>query len=132
MKKTIAVVIFLGCMLGQSVSYAEGVGAKECNYEHHQKKAKRAKADRLKAKLEQWTKVLNLTAEQQAGTKEILSKSQEDMKVIWQDAHAKTKGIRVAAHDQIAGLLSDEQKVKFKDLRKKCEESPEARIADKE
>lgn len=120
------------CMFVQSVSYAEGTGAKECNYEKHAKKAKGAKADKIKSRLDKWTKVLSLTPEQQAETKEILTKAKEDIKVIWQDTKAKTKEIRVAAHDQIAGLLSDEQKAKFQDLRKKCEEFPQVHIEDKQ
>mgnify|MGYP001591231318 FL=1 len=120
------------CMFIQSVSYAEGAGAKECNYEKHAKKAKGAKADKIKARLDKWTKVLSLTAEQQAKTKEILTKAKEDIKVVWQDTKARTKEIRVGAHDQIAGLLSDEQKAKFQDLRKECEESSEAHIEAKE
>ena len=70
--------------------------------------------------------------EQQAGTKEILTKAKEDIKVIWKDTKAKTKEIRVGAHDQIAGILTDEQKAKFQDLRKECEESPEAHSEGKE
>ena len=120
------------CMLVQSVSYAEGAGAKECNYEKRAKKAKGAKADKIKARLDKWTKVLSLTAEQQAKTKEILTKAKEDIKVVWQDTKAKAKEIRVGAHDQIAGILTDEQKAKFQDLRKECEESPEAHIEAKE
>jgi Spy/CpxP family protein refolding chaperone len=136
MKKAIAGIIFLGCMFafGQSLSYSEGEGAKakECNYEKHQKKAKGAKADKLKARLDKWTKVLNLTPEQQVKTKAILTKAKEDIKVIWKDTKAKTKEISVAAHDQIAGVLSAEQKAKFQDLRKECEESPQAHTEDKE
>ncbi len=138
MKKAIAVIMFLGCcMFAQSVSYAEAEGAKakECNYEKHQKKekkAKGAKGDKIKARLDKWTKVLSLTPEQQAQTKEILTKAKEDIKVIWKDTKAKTKNIRVAAHDQIAGILTDEQKAKFQDLRKECEESPEAHSEGKE
>ena len=136
MKKAIAGVIFLGCIFafGQSLSYSEGEGAKakECNYEKHQKKTKGAKADKIKARLDKWTKVLSLTPEQQAGTKEILNKSKEEIKVIWKDARTKIKEIRVSAHDQIAGLLTDEQKAKFQDLRKECEESPQAHTEDKE
>jgi len=136
MKKAIAGIIFLGCIFafGQSLSYSEGEGAKakECNYEKHQKKTKGAKADKIKTRLDKWTKVLKLTLEQQAGTKEILTKSKEDIKVIWKDSKAKIKEIRVSAHDQIAGLLTDEQKAKFQDLRKECEESPEAHSEGKE
>ena len=136
MKKAIAGVIFLGCIFafGQSLSYSEGEGAKakECNYEKHQKRTKGAKADKIKARLDKWTKVLSLTPEQQAGTKEILNKSKEEIKVIWKDARTKIKEIRVSAHDQIAGLLTDEQKAKFQDLRKECEESPQAHTEDKE
>ena len=136
MKKAIAGIIFLGCIFafGQSLSYSEGEGAKakECNYEKHQKRTKGAKADKIKARLDKWTKVLSLTPEQQAGTKEILNKSKEEIKVIWKDARTKIKEIRVSAHDQIAGLLTDEQKAKFQDLRKECEESPQAHTEDKE
>mgnify|MGYP001584189321 FL=1 len=133
MKKIIAGIMLLGCcMLVQSVSYAEGAGAKECNYEKRAKKAKGAKADKIKARLDKWTKVLSLTAEQQAKTKEILTKAKEDIKVVWQDTKAKAKEIRVGAHDQIAGILTDEQKAKFQDLRKECEESPEAHSEGKE
>jgi len=139
MKKAIAGIIFLGCIFafGQSFSYSEGEGAKakECNYEKHQKKekkAKRAKGDKIKARLDKWTKVLSLTPEQQAGTKEILTKSKEDIEVVWKDAKAKIKEIRVSAHDQISGLLTEEQKAKFQDLRKECEESPDAHSEGKE
>ncbi|MDO8747791.1 MAG: hypothetical protein Q7J72_01585 [Candidatus Omnitrophota bacterium] len=136
MKKAIAGIIFLGCMFafGQSLSYSEGEGAKakECNFEKHQKKVKGAKADKIKARLDKWTKVLSLTAEQQAGTKEILTKAKEDIKVIWKDTKAKAKEIRVSAHDQIAGILTDEQKAKFQDLRNECEESPDAHSEGKE
>ena len=97
------------------------------------KKTKGAKADKIKARLDKWTKVLNLTAEQQLGTKEILTKAKEDIKVIWKGfTKAKAKEIRVGAHDQIAGLFTDEQKAKFQDLRKECEESPEAHSEGKE
>ena len=136
MKKAIAGVIFLGCIFafGQSLSYSEGEGAKakECNYEKHQRKTKGAKADKIKARLDKWTKALSLTPEQQAQTKEILTKAKEDIKVIWKDTKAKTKDTRVAAHDQIAGLLTDKQKAKFQNLRKECEESPQTHAEDKE
>ena len=136
MKKAIAGIIFLGCIFafGQSLSYSEGEGAKakECNYEKHQRKTKGAKADKIKARLDKWTKALSLTPEQQAQTKEILTKAKEDIKVIWKDTKAKTKDIRVAAHDQIAGLLTDKQKAKFQNLRKECEESPDVHSEGKE
>ena len=132
MKKAVAVIIFLGCMFIQSVSFAEGAGAKECNLEKHAKKAKGAKADKIKARIDKWTKTLSLTPEQQAQTKEILTKTKEDIKVIWKETKDKTKEIRVAAHDQIAGILTDEQKTKFQNLRKECEESPQAHSESKE
>ncbi|MEK6564106.1 MAG: hypothetical protein AABZ65_03650 [Candidatus Omnitrophota bacterium] len=133
MKNTIAAIMLLGCcMFVQSVSYAKGSEVKECNLEKHAKKAKGAKADKIKARLDKWTKALSLTPEQQAQTKEILAKAKEDIKVVWKDTKAKTKEIRVAAHDQIAGILTDEQKAKFQNLRKECEESPEAHSESKE
>lgn len=79
------------------------------------------KAEKFKAKLDDLTAKLNLTAEQQAQVKEILTKAKEESKAVWEESKGKIKEIRAKAHDVIAGLLIDEQKEKFKEVRKECE-----------
>lgn len=80
-------------------------------------------AENAKEKLEDLTVKLNLTAEQQAQVKEILTKSKEESKAVREEAKGKIKEIRSRAHDEIAALLTAEQKEKFKDVRKECETS---------
>ena len=80
-----------------------------------------SKAEKFKAKLDDLTAKLTLTAEQQTQVTEILTKAKEDSKAVWVEAKGKIKEIRSKAHDVIAGLLTDEQKEKFKEVRKECE-----------
>ncbi len=80
--------------------------------------------DKIQAKVDQLTKELNLTAEQQVKIKEMLQKSTEEIRAILQATKEQTKEIRVKAHDEVMNLLTPEQKDKFKVTRKKHEAAP--------
>lgn len=64
-------------------------------------------------KLAKLTKKLDLTADQQAKVKDIVTKERADAKAVWDDAMAKKKAIRASANDRIKALLTTEQKTKF-------------------
>ncbi|MDD5595929.1 MAG: hypothetical protein PHY94_06790 [Candidatus Omnitrophica bacterium] len=80
--------------------------------------------DKIQARVDQLTKELNLTVEQQTKIKEILTKATEEIRVILQSTKEQTKELRIKAHDEIMNLLTQEQKDKFKVTRKKHEATP--------
>ena len=80
-------------------------------------------AARIKARINELTRKLELTPRQQAMVKEILTESRDDIKGVLKEAQAKVKEFRVKAHDEIAALLTDQQNKKFQKLRKKHEAS---------
>ncbi len=76
-------------------------------------------------KVTQWSKELNLSAEQQVKVKDILSKSKDQARAVLDESKAKIKELNIKSHDEIKALLTEEQKQKFKDLRQKHETAPE-------
>lgn len=79
------------------------------------------KEERVKARVAMLTKKLNLTAGQQAQVQAILEGSKNEIMAVWDEAKAKAREINKSAHDKIAGILTEEQKEKFKSARADCE-----------
>ena len=79
------------------------------------------KKHNIQKKLTMLTSKLDLTAEQQAQVQAILESSKNEIKAVWEEAKAKTKEINKSSHDKIAGILTAEQKEKFKPVRADCE-----------
>lgn len=84
----------------------------------------KGKKDVVKARLNELTKDLNLTPEQQAKIKDIFIKSKQETKKVLEEAKAKVKEIKVESHEEIKALLTEEQKQKFQEIRKKHETAP--------
>ncbi|MDD5652626.1 MAG: hypothetical protein PHT31_00510 [Candidatus Omnitrophica bacterium] len=79
------------------------------------------KVGKIQSRVDELTKELNLTAEQQAKVKQILGKGSQDLRVLMQNARNKAKELRIKAHDEIMAVLTAEQQAKFKVTRKKNE-----------
>jgi len=79
------------------------------------------KVGKIQSRVNELTKELNLTVEQQAKVKQILDKGSQDLRVLMQNARNKAKELRVKAHDEIMAVLTAEQQAKFKVTRKKNE-----------
>jgi len=103
--------------------FAENDIAKESKAKkaEHSKKGWGKKKHNIQKKLAMLTSKLNLTAEQQAQIKTILENSKNEIKSVWAEAKAKAREINKSSHDKIAGLLTEEQKEKFKPVRAECE-----------
>ncbi len=103
--------------------FAEG----EITEEGKNKKAECSQKDwgkkkrNIQKKLAMLTKKLNLTVEQQSQVQAILESSKNEIKALWEEVKTKAKEINKSAHDQIAGILTEEQKEKFKSVRAECE-----------
>jgi len=82
------------------------------------------KTDRIQVRIDELTKELGLTPEQQDKAKAILANSAEETRGILEAARDKVKEIRVKSHDEIMLLLTPEQRAKFKETRKKHETAP--------
>ena len=107
---------------------AESSFAAQAKYKSKKKSSVKAKtsvaAQKINAKLDEITKELGLSPEQQIRVKEILEKSRQEYKSVLKEAKIKTKEIKIKANDKIKSLLSEEQKEKFKETRKKTELAP--------
>ncbi len=103
--------------------FAENDIAKESKAKkaEHSKKGWGKKKHNIQKKLAMLTSKLNLTAEQQAQVQAILESSKNEIKALWEEVKTKAKEINKSAHDQIAGILTEEQKEKFKPVRAECE-----------
>jgi len=73
----------------------------------------RPRVDRIQLRVDRLTQELNLTADQQAKVKEILTKSEEESKKILDEARQRTQEVRNKANNEIADILTPEQKAKF-------------------
>ena len=109
--------------------FAENDIAKESKAKkaEHSKKGWGKKKHNIQKKLAMLTSKLNLTAEQQAQVQAILENSKNEIKSVWADAKAKSKEINRSAHDNIAAILTPEQKEKFKPVRADCERAQEGK-----
>lgn len=83
-----------------------------------------ASANSPEAHLQMLSEKLNLTVEQRTKIKPILQDQAQQMKAIHDDASlsqeqkmAKKKAIHESVHDQINGVLTPEQQVKFKQMK---------------
>ena len=120
MRKNIIVGILLLTFVVTMVSAFAMDGMCEMGKKNH----KRERGAKTQAKTDEIRSKLNLTAEQATKIKDIRMKAKEDTKAILEEAKAKIKQIRVSANEQIKALLTEEQKAKFKELRKKSEQEP--------
>ena len=118
-KNIIAGMLILALVVMTNCAFAmEGMCEIGKKHSKHERGAKMyEKTDELKSKL-------NLTAEQGAKVSEINQAAKEKIKAIKEDAKAKIKEVRVQRNEEIKALLTEEQKAKFKDLRKKSEQEP--------
>lgn len=85
--------------------------------------------------LEHMTKVLNLSADQQAQIKPILQDRQQQMQALWQDQslsrqdrHAKAQAIQQDSRTKLEAALNDQQKQKFEEMRAKMQARREQRM----
>ncbi len=103
--------------------FAEGDIAKEGKDKKAEcsKKGWGKKKHNIQKKLAMLTKKLDLTADQQAQVQAILESSKNEIKAVWKEVKTKAKEINKSAHDKIAGILTEEQKEKFKSVRAECE-----------
>jgi protein CpxP len=76
--------------------------------------------------LEHMTKVLNLSADQQAQIKPILQDRQQKMQALWQDQsvarqdrRAKAQAIQKDTRSRIEAVLNDQQKQQFESMRQR-------------
>ncbi len=109
-KRIVVLFVAAAFLMGSSLAFANcgtcGMGGEKA----HKHGMKGMTVDEKLAKL---TKKLDLTADQQAKVKDIVTKERADAKAVWDDAMAKKKAIRASANDQIKALLTAEQKTKF-------------------
>ncbi|MDD2752058.1 MAG: hypothetical protein PHN59_02910 [Candidatus Omnitrophica bacterium] len=79
------------------------------------------RVDKIQNRVDELTKELDLTLEQQTKVKEVLEKATQEIKTLLQATKDKAKEIRVKAHDEIMSLLTTQQQAKFQVTRKKNE-----------
>jgi Spy/CpxP family protein refolding chaperone len=115
-RKIVVLFVAVVFLMGSSLAFANcgtcGMGGEKA----HKRGMKGMTVDDKLAKL---TKKLDLTADQQAKVKDIVTKERADAKAVWDDAMAKKKSIKTAANDKIKALLTAEQKAKFDAIREK-------------
>ncbi|MEW6101572.1 MAG: hypothetical protein AB1481_04695 [Candidatus Omnitrophota bacterium] len=79
----------------------------------------------IQEKVRMWTEELGLTEEQQQQAREILLRMKEEIKQAPEGDMEARKEIRRKAHDDIAEILTPEQKAKFRELRQKQQSEKE-------
>lgn len=130
MKKGVLVLVAAVVFSSLAVrGFAEGDIAKEGQDKKAEcsKKGWGKKKHNIQKKLTMLTKKLNLTADQEVQVKAILEGSKNEIKAVWEEAKTKAKEINKTAHDKIAGILTEEQKEKFKSVRAECEREHEGK-----
>ena len=128
MRKSFFIIfVAVGLIFISGVSFSDQEKRPPKKKQHLQEKASKI-AEKVSAKLEEITKELSLTPQQQIEIREILAKSRQEYMAVLRDTKIKAKEIKVKADDKIKALLTELQKAKFRETRKKNELSP--RIVD--
>jgi len=81
------------------------------------------------------TRALNLSADQQAQIKPILTERQQKMQALWQDQslaredrHSKAQAIQQDTRTRLEAALNDQQKQKFEEMQAKMQERRRERM----
>ena len=88
------------------------LGMKNMTPEERQKKEE----ERINQRIDELTKRLNLTPQQQVQVKDYLTKTANQMRIILQEASTKVKALLEADRESIKALLTEDQKAKLEQM----------------
>ncbi len=105
--KILVLIAALAFSFGSSSVFAREMGGKGMT---QQKQMKPSPEEMIEKQVKMLTEKFNLTVEQQAKAREILTASTEEIKKIMQESREKIKEIREKDRQEIGALLTEEQK----------------------